>query len=165
MTGPDQPGRLPALRAGVTTHGLRYPGGADPLFDVPAYLQNLAEDITAKVQQVGNIPGRVFAAWTGTITTSTAAKYAAVPLSTIRWVRGAIVTQQIWSGGVIQRPALLLLSPSWSTRDPSEQAYWNKLYVATLDPKKLVGAAGQLYPDWLYGKTGLSVLAWGDPNP
>lgn len=164
MTDPDS-GQLPAVTAGggVTPHGLRYPGGGDPVYNVPAYLQNLATDIDGKVQHAGNTPDRVFATWVGLLTFG--AQYVVVPFPTIRWVRGAIVTRQTWGGGAAQ--ALLpLLSPIWATQESWNQAYWNKLYLLAGDPLKLITSAeGPKYPAKFSGSAGVSILAWGDPVP
>jgi hypothetical protein len=164
MTDPAQ---LPApLAGGTTPHGLRYPGGDDPLYNVPAYLQNLANDIDGKVQHAGSTPTRAFAHWTGMGTwPSSYPRSFIVTFGNIRWVRGAIVSRQTWSGGTTQ-PVYLQLSPMWETYEPWNQTYWNKLYIMAFDPLKLIDTGdGHKYPDYFVGSAGLTILAWGDPEP
>lgn len=163
MTDPQQlPG--PAPRAGVTPHGLRYPGGDDPVYDVPAYLQNLATDIDTRVARAGGSSDRVFATWVGLLTFARSPVYQTVPLPTIRILRGAIVTRQVWSGGSAAA-VLLYVYPNWE-KDPWDQTYWNKLLIGACDPTLLLDAGGgHKYADYFIGPAGVSVLAWGDPNP
>jgi hypothetical protein len=163
MTGPEQlPG--PEQLAGTTSNGLRYPGGGDPVHNVPAYLQNLATDIDTKVSKAGGSTTRVFAGWVGVLTFARSPVYQTVPLPTIRILRGAIVTRQTWAGG-LTTPALLYVYPSWE-KDPWDQTYWNKLLLGASDPAKMIDAgSGHKYADYYIGAAGVSVLAWGDPNP
>jgi hypothetical protein len=157
LPGPEQ-------LAGTTSNGLRYPGGGDPLFNIPAYLQNLATDIDTKVSKAGGSQTRVFAAWVGLLTFARSPVYQTIALPTIRILRGAIFTRQTWGGG-LATPALLYVYPSWE-RSPTDQAYWNKLMLGASDPAKLIDAGGgQKYADYYIGQAGVSVLAWGDPNP
>lgn len=156
------------MTGGTTAHGLRYPGGDDPLYDVPAYLENLATDIDTKVAHSADTPGKVFAyVETHFDFNAIGAVFAEVRLPTIRWCRGAIVTQQKWSSGSVTRPALLSVSPEWDKHDEWDQNYWNLMYVLANDPTKMLpsGDGVHSYPDYFTGRVGLVVLAWGDPNP
>jgi hypothetical protein len=165
MTDPD-PGQLPAplAAAGTTPNGLRYPGGNDPVYNVPAYLQNLANDIDGRVQHAGGSKTRVFATWVGLLTFARSPVYQTVQLPTIRILRGAIFTRQTWGGGAAQ-PVFLYVFPSWE-KDASDQSYWNRLLLGAGDPLKLIDAGGgHKYADYFVGQAGVSVLAWGDPNP
>jgi hypothetical protein len=153
------PGQL-----GVTAHGLRYPAGTDPVYNVPAYLQNLATDIDTRVSKAGGSTTRVFATWVGLLTFARSPVYQTVPLPTIRLLRGAIVTRQTWGGGSAAA-VLLYVYPNWE-KDPWDQTYWNKLLIGAGDPAKLIDAGGgHRYADYFIGAAGVSVLAWGDPNP
>jgi len=163
MTGPEQ---LPAPEplAGVTANGLRYPAGTDPVYDIPAYLQNLAADIDAKVQKASGNATVVFAAWTGNLTFARNPVYQTVALPTIRILRGAVFSRHAWSGGRTDS-TLLYVYPSWE-RPGTDQAYWNKIYIGASDPKLNIDAGGgQYYADYFIGTAGVTFLAWGDPNP
>lgn len=154
------------MTGGTTPHGLRYPGGDDPLFNVPAYLQNLAEDIDRKVQDAGGDTTKKFANYTLATTHTVGSPWTSVPVPDIRWVRGGIIGQQLWSAGVVQRPVLLRISPIWRSYETWNQTYWNMTYIGALDPTIMTNAGGgNSYPQNFAGKVGLSLLLWGDPNP
>ena len=163
MTDPQQlPG--PEQLAGTTANGLRYPGGSDPVYDIPAYLQNLATDIDTKVTKAGGSAAVVFAAWAGMLTFARNPVYQTVTLPTIRILRGAVFTRHAWGGGRTDA-SLLYVYPSWE-RTPTDQAYWNKIYIGASDPKLNIAAGGgQYYADYFIGTAGVTFLAWGDPNP
>lgn len=157
------------MTGGNTAHGLPYPGGNDPVYNVPAYLQNLAMAIDNKIQNKGT--PRVFASYVALINcTMTGApptgianvNYLATP--TIRWVRGFIMSRQTWSGGTSQ--ALILRAfPHWATQETWNQSWWNRLGFYVHDPAVKLGTAPQQYPGAYVGNAGVSILAWGDPNP
>jgi hypothetical protein len=138
---------------GATPRGLPYPGSNEPDYNVPAFLQQLADAVQAQLSTAG--AGTLLVTWSGNLTTNTSGFIFPV-MPGLKIVRGALVGANGVSGGT--GPWLYYLSPtSWT-----DQNSWGKAVIGVC---RLVEDAGKPgYPGVVKSTSvGVSVIAWGDP--
>lgn len=136
---------------GVTPRGLPYPGTDEPVYNVPLFLQQLADAVNAAFASSGST--QLLVPWAGAMTTNgNGSLY--IPIPGLALVRGALVTPNAAYGGT--GPWLyMLLQETWTDA--------NQRGKAVVSVRRLTDG-GSGYPSYV-GNTscGLNVLAWGDP--
>jgi len=138
---------------GATARGLPYPGSDEPVYNIPTYLQQLADAVQAQLNAAGI--GAATATWAGTVTTNTSGFIFPV-MPGLKIVRGALVLANTVTGGT--GPWLYYLSPtSWT-----DQNSWGKAVIGVAKMTEDAGKPG--YPGVVKSTSvGVNVLAWGDP--
>jgi hypothetical protein len=137
---------------GTTPRGLPYPGSDDPVYNIPLFLQQLADAVQAQLTSAGSTVKS--GTWAGVATTnSNGFIFPVIP--GLRTVRGALLGAMTAGGGA--GPYLYFLSPvSWT-----DQNQWGKAWIGVANPA-VDGGGG--YPASVKNTAvGVNVLAWGDP--
>ena len=139
---------------GTTPRGLPYPGSAEPVYNIPLFLQQLADAVQAQLTAAGS--GLLLVTWAGNLTTNTSGFIFPV-LPGLKIVRGALVMASGVSGG--GGPWLYFLSPtSWT-----DQNSWGKAVIGVTKMTEDAGKPG--YPGPVKSTSvGVNVIAWGDPT-
>lgn len=140
--------------AGITPHGLPYPGSGDPVYNIPNYLQALADAVESNLSASGT--AQPTASWVGKVSTNSNG-FVFIPIPALSVVRGGIAMSDSSTGG--SGPWLFFLSQtSWT--DANQRG---KAVLGVAKPTADAGYPG--YPGMVKstGNIGVCLLVWGDP--